>query len=151
MQHFKQQKQHQKGHTWHMQQRNRFISSQCDYILTQNKRLFTKFQIKDPQGFMSDHFLLKATINPESIHSNCCYLKGQQPFPLKHNIQTSQPDTTFSILKQNKEKPTRLNRARLSWITDTTWKLIDKRSSLRKNNNINQLPIDAFLKPSKAL
>ena len=50
----------------------------------------------------------------------------------------SQIDTVFQELKDQVTPPARTNRAKTSWISDDTWKLVDSRAAMRRDPNLDR-------------
>ena len=89
-----------------MQRQDTLITSVCDYILAQDRQLFLNTQIREPRGFSSDHYALRASIRTAPLRINRQYLKGHKRFPLVPP-QRTQADLQFAQLKAAKTPATR--------------------------------------------
>ncbi len=109
--------------------------SVCDYILVENRSDFTNFKIKQPR-FDSDHRLLKATLKPQQTREHQKYLKKRQQFPIKVIPDNNNQADTLMTNLEARIKPTKSQSSRdNSWISNDTWKLIDRKAMARRSNN----------------
>ena len=72
---------------------------------------------------------------------NLAYLKARKRFPLRipKGGPMTRADALFQALKAQMPPPNRTeSRARRDWISAETWKLVDRRSALRRNGNHEQ-------------
>lgn len=140
LQHFKSRQGFRHGKTWRMVREGVQVTSRCDYLLGSDRRMFMNVQHKDPRCFNSDHLMVWAKMLSAPKWSNRRYLQGRMRFPLRLNKVGPQTraDTWLQELKKEKTPLTRETRARTSWISNTTWQLIDERASLRRQQPHNQ-------------
>lgn len=135
--HFRQRAGFRHGDTWHMVREGELISSKCDYILAPDRRIFQFIRIKEPR-YNSDHLMVTGGILSATRRENFAYLRGRKQFPLQKTEEMSDADKLHQELKDsidmNDTYVTR--RKREPWISETTWKLIDKRASQRNNQKI---------------
>ena len=74
--------------------------------------------------------------------SHCTYVKGRTTWPVqedKGGIRQIEGDFHFRDLKRKIKKPSRKDRSTLlPWISGTTWKIADQRTSLGRKSVTNQ-------------
>lgn len=141
LKHFKQSRGFRHGNSWRQFRGGRLESSRCDYILGSDRRLFSNMQLKDPRCFSSDHWLIRGELLSAPLASNHRYLQGRRRFPLRIDRRVgphSRADALFQALKNDKESVPRRGRVSQSWISTTTWGLVDGRAALNRRKPIDQ-------------
>ncbi len=119
--------------TWRMRRRGRWISSQCDYFLGRetDRRRFRRVSIWMPR-YYSNHQALVAVIYAEGEGEMKRYQKRMQQFPISlPRGPRTQLDAAYEELQQDVVRPSPRECPANKWITDETWKIVDKRALLR--------------------
>jgi exonuclease III len=131
--HFLQRKKFRHGNTWQMGREGNIIQSRCDYTLGTDRRIFKYISIKDP-FYNSDNFMMTGGIHSASKNDNIKYRRRRQKFPLRHTANQSETETEYDKLKRliTIQAPNTDRQAKAPWISETTWKLIDTRTSKNK-------------------
>jgi len=121
--------------TWWQERGEFLIRSCCDYILGSDKRMFRNVYLKDPRCFSSDHFMVVGKLTSATHSRNRSYLRGRTRFPLRAPKwgPLTLVDTIFQELKKEVVPPLPRERRRNSWISNTTWKLVDERAAMRRS------------------
>jgi hypothetical protein len=137
--HFRQRRTHRDLFTWRQVRDGRLIASRPDYILANDRRFFKAVRIVNPRLFNSDHFAIIAEMTqcPQIEHRD--YLRTRKDFPLRvYKRDSSIVDMRLhKIHRAGRTAATKLaatNRA--SWISDTTWRLIDRRTTGRRQKSL---------------
>ena len=74
------------------------------------------------------------------LSSNLSYLRGRTHFPLRALTwgPHTKVDTIFQDLKDSIEPPSRITRAKTSWISDETWNLVDTHTLMHCDPNMDR-------------
>jgi len=133
--HFKPTARYSHRQTWWQERGGFLIRSRCDYILGSDRRMFCNVYLKDPRCFSSDHFMVIGKLTSATRSRNRSYLRGRTRFPLRAPKwgPLTRVDTIFQALKKEVVPPLPRERRRNSWISDTTWTLVDERAAMRRS------------------
>jgi hypothetical protein len=126
---FLQQWKHCHGWTWKSRRDGRVLKSCCDVMLGTDRCHFRAVTISDPPGFDSNHFAIIATIIAAPLAEHRAYLRGCKQQPTTHDsmLMTNIADAHFWTLAGYCEKKVAKHWTdRADWISDRTWKLMNK-------------------------
>ena len=132
--HYRQTSGHGHCQTWWQYRNGELVSSHVDYILAEDRRMFSKVSIRSPQSFTSDHRLVLGILPSSPLSENKAYLNGRKRFPLKAPTvgPLTKADSLFQRLKGFMEDEPREERRARSWISAATWILVDQKAALRR-------------------
>ena len=138
--HFKPRERYSHRQTWWQERGGFTIRSRCDYILGSDRRMFSNISLKDPRCFTSDHLMVVGRITSATRSKNRSYLRSRTRYPLgpPRSGPLTQVDSIFQELKNEVDPPPPRQRNYRSWISDSTWKLVDARASLRRESPFNR-------------
>ena len=107
------------------------VRSRTDYILGTCRRLFWNVSVWDPRH-NTDHYMILGFLcsAPEREHTK--YLTGLKRLPLRPPANPTQEDGIFAALRRDVPKPHARERRNNGWISEETWRLVDKRVSKRQ-------------------
>jgi hypothetical protein len=133
--HFRQRAGFRHGDTWHMVRDGQLISSKCDYIMATDRRIFQYVRLKEPR-YNSDHLMVTGGILSATRRENFECLRGRKSFPLRTTANLSEADQLHQQIKDSVDTNDTnvIRKTREPWISEATWKLIDKRVSQRDND-----------------
>ena len=116
---------------WSMVQEGKVARSRTDYLLGTDISLFSNVSVRDPQH-NNDHFMVVGCLRsaPERKHTR--YIVGRRKSPLRPPIEPTREDRIFAALRRAVPKPHGRNRHKNEWISEETWRLVDKRVSARR-------------------
>lgn len=135
--HFRQCTSFRHGDTWHMVREGQLISSKSDYILASDCRIFHYIWHREPR-YNSDHIMVTGGITSATQRENLAYLQGRKRFPLQVTAFMSNTDKLHQELMDSVDVDDVIiiRKTKDPWISDATWKLIDKHASQRNNQTI---------------
>jgi hypothetical protein len=133
--HFCHKNKHREVFTCQIRRGNKTIKTRCDYILGSERGILTNIQLKDSRHYTSDHFMVVLSIFSAPKQDNASYLKARKKFHLCMNTSVPQTkaNSMFQGIKSFVEKVRRPAQIWTSWISETTWQMIDRRAAIRKN------------------
>jgi hypothetical protein len=136
--HVLQRKNFQHNTTWYQVRQGMLYQSQCDYILSTNRRLFEMVGLCDPISYSTDHLMLRCRLPRQPTKCHKQYLCGRRQFPLK--VPTlgplTQADTLYQELKYLIHIPLPTPRSNpQQWMSATTFRLMDTRAALCRNKH----------------
>ena len=67
-----------------------------------------------------------------------CRERASWPIAAPNRGPMRKEDSSFGDFKKDVNNPTRKARARVAWISETTWRLVDHIKSLRRKHNVEQ-------------
>ena len=104
------------------------VRSWTDYILGTDRRLFWNVSVRDPRH-NTDHYMVLGCLRsvPEREHAK--YLSGRKKLPLRPLAEPTREDGIFAALRRAVPKPHARERSQNDWISEDTWRLVDKRVS----------------------
>ena len=116
--------------TWSQFRDGRYIHSVTDYILSDMPDAFSRWAVKCPRGYSSDHRALIAELDLARATSHRRYLRSRRRLPVRLQQPLSLEDTVFVELRNQRHSSLPKNPRDNSWISDPTWQLIDRKSTL---------------------
>ena len=119
--------------TWRQRREGRLIGSVTDHILSTCRRSFINCQLKIPR-FDTDHSMLMATIRLGSVKHHRRYVRSRKQYPLRapSGDLRNEADVLLEDLLRAKEGDEKDDGRKASWISDATWKLVNRKASARK-------------------
>ena len=108
------------------------VRSRIDYILGKDCLLFWNVSVWDPRH-NTDHYIVLGCLcsAPEREHTK--YLTERKRLPLRPPSDSTQEDGIFATPRRAVPKPHARDSRKNGWISEDTWRLVDKRVSLRRN------------------
>ena len=96
------------------------------------RRLFGNFSVRDPRH-NSDHYMVIGCIHSASLIEHARYLGGRKRLPLRPPTALTREDRIFAALRRADPKPLDREVQNNAWVLATTWRLVDKRVSVRRD------------------
>ena len=118
--------------TWSQHRQGAFLRSTTDYILTDTPRYFVRWNIKIPRGYHSNHRCVVAEIRLAPQREHFHYLRFRRRCPLVLERPITKADHLFESLNAFRSSPESKTQRDRSWIAPDTWKVIDRRATLRR-------------------
>ena len=110
----------------------RGVRSWTDYIMGMDHRLFGNVSIRDPRH-NSYHYMVLGCLHSTSLREHARYLGGRKRPPLQPPTSPTRKDRIFASLGRAVLKLHAQEARNNTWISATTWILVDKRVSARKD------------------
>jgi hypothetical protein len=120
--------------TFAQHRENLFIRSICDHILTTERKDFKNFRVVTPR-FDSDHRMIVAALRTDTILEHRSYVKKRSKFPFQPKHPLSRTDLLMEELKRSINQPIHQNSRHNSWISNTTWRIMDAKAVARKRGD----------------
>ena len=121
--------------TWSMVREGKAIRSQTNYLLGTDRSLFRNVAVQDPR-YNSDHYMVVGLLRRRTTREHIIYIAGRIRMPLTPSREPTREDTLLGDLRQAVPKPHKREEHRNAWISDDTWKLVDKRVSARRGTRV---------------
>ena len=111
-----------------MVREGKVVRSRTDYLLGADRIIFRNMSVQDPQN-NTDHFMMVGCLRsaPEREHTQ--YIAGRRKSPLRPPTEPTREDGVFAALRRAVPKPHGRYRHKNEWISEETWRLINKRVS----------------------
>ena len=118
--------------TWATVRQGRVVRSRTDYILVSDRWIFKNGVIQDLRH-KSDHFMVVGCLREPPLRENFRYLRIRTRLPLRLLVcQTrTRADKPFAELRRAVPKTEKRTACHNSWISAETWRLVNKRVSMR--------------------
>ena len=114
-----------------MVREGKVVRSGPDYILGTDRRLFWNVSIQDPRH-NTHHYMVLGCLCSAHKRKHTKYLTGRKQLPLRTPSDPTQEDRIFAALRRAVPKPNARERRENGWISEDTWRLVDKRVSARR-------------------
>ena len=108
------------------------MRSRTDYIMGKYLRLFGNVSVRYPRH-NSDHYMVLGCLHSASLREHAKYLGGSKRLPLRPPTKPTREDRIFAALWTAVLKPRAQEARKNAWILATTWRLVDKRVSARRD------------------
>ena len=119
--------------TWRQRRTDHLVQRRLDYILTDTRSDFSKFNIVTPKWIDTDHRMVKTVLRLDSKGRHRKYMKRRKRYPFRSPVgEKSKADEIFASLQNKKEKREKINSRSRSWISSATWNLIDEKCRVRR-------------------
>ena len=123
--------------TWGMLRKGREVWSRMDYILGTDRCLFRKVAVQDPKH-NSDHYMVLGCLPSFPLTEHKRYLGGRKLWPVRPPREPTRTDQLFAALQRAVPRA-QPRKARLNtWISESTWRLINERVSARRDPRYGQ-------------
>ena len=110
----------------------REVQYRTDYILGTDYRLFENVSVQDPRH-NSDHYTVLGCLHSAHLREHARYLGGRKRLPLLPSTAPTREDGIFAALRRAVPKPLDKEVRKKAWILAATWRLVDKRVSVRRD------------------
>ena len=122
--------------TWIMVREGNVVRSRTDYLLGTDRNLFRNVSFRYPRH-NTDHFMVVGCLRsaPEREHTQ--YITGRRKSPLRPPKEPTREDGIFADLRRAVPKPHRRDRHKNEWISEETWRLVDKIVSARRGTRLH--------------
>ena len=122
--------------TWSMVREENVVRSRTDYLLGIDRRLFRNVSVWDPRH-NTDHFMVVGCLRsaPEREHTR--YIMGRRNLSLRPPTEPTREDRIFAALRRAVPKTHGKDRHKNEWISEETWRLVDKRVSARSMTRVH--------------
>ena len=119
------------GWKWSMQRDERKLTGRGDYILSMERRSFVNTGLRE-KHHGTDHMLILAVLQGEGALRNRCYQQKRTRWKirLKGIRPQTEGEAAFAVFKGEIPRTPRPTKARESWISQETRKLVDRRAKL---------------------
>ena len=115
-----------------MLQEGKEVRSQMYYILGMDRRLFWNVSVQDPRH-NSDHYMVMGCLHSASLGEHAKYLGGSKWLPLQPPTSHMREDGIFAALQRAVPNPQAREARKNAWISEATWRFVDKRVSARRD------------------
>ena len=107
------------------------VRSQTDYFLGTHRSLFRNVSVGDPRH-NTNHFIVVGCLHssPEWYHTP--YIMGRRNMPLRTPTEPTREGGILAALWRAVPKPHVRDRHKNAWMSEETWKLVNKRVSTRR-------------------
>ena len=110
----------------------REVWSRRDYILGTDICLFGNVSVRDPRH-NSDHYMVMGCLHGTYLKEHARYLGGRKRLPLRPPTKPTREDRISAALQRDVPKPRAREVWKNAWISATTWILVGKRVSARRD------------------
>ena len=121
--------------TWSMVREGKVVRSRRDYILGTDRSLFRNVSVRDPRH-NTDHFMVVGCLRRAPERENTRYIAVGKKSPLRPPTEPTREDGIFASLQRAVPKPHARERRKNEWISEETWRLVDKRVSARRGAGV---------------
>ena len=111
--------------TWSMVRGGKALRSRTDYILGTDRSLFRNVAVRDPCN-NSDHYMMMGLLRGGTVREHIRYIAGRRRLPLKPPKEPTREDSLFGDLRRAVPKPQPREQHWNAWISEETWRLVDK-------------------------
>ena len=118
--------------TWGMLRKGREVRSRTYYILGTYSRLFRNVAVRDPRH-NSDHYMVLGCLPSAPPTEHKRYLGGRKRWPVRPPRELTRTDQLFAALRRAVPRAQPREARQNSWISESTWRLIDERVSARQD------------------
>ena len=109
------------------------VRSRTDYILGTDRSLFKNVAVRDPR-YNSDHYMVMGLLRGGTARAHGKYIAGRRKIPMTPPRRPTQEDKLFGDLRRAVLKPQPREQHRNAWISEETWRLVDKRVTMRRKS-----------------
>ena len=119
--------------TWRQRRQGVLHGAVCDVIASDDPNSFLNCQIREPR-FDTDHMVLVAKVRLSSKRHHRRYARSRSTYPIpKLKPEDMTPaERLLAELTEAADKGSKTNGRDNSWISDRTWKLMDRKADARK-------------------
>ena len=122
-----------KNWTWRQKRGNALHGAVCDIIASDDPSSFLNCQIKTPR-FDTDHSAIIGTVRlvAKRHHRRYARSRSMYPIPKLKPEEMNRADKLLAELAEHAAKKKKTDGRNNSWISDRTWKLLDRKADARK-------------------
>ena len=113
---------------WSMVQEGKVVRSRTDYLLGTDRSLFRNVSARYPRH-NTDHFMVVGCLCSAPKWEHTHYIMGRRKMPLRPPTEPTRENGIFEALRKAVPKPHARDRHKNAWISEETWRLVDKRVS----------------------
>jgi hypothetical protein len=118
--------------TWHQYRTNRYVTSECDYILTTNIKDIRNIKIKTPTSYDSDHRLVLVSMHL-NVTEHKKYMRRKTKLPKEALVNNDNPaDRIFGDINKAQDKTIKTQENTMDWISEETYNLFRWKTMARK-------------------
>ena len=114
-----------------MVREGKVVRYRTDYILGTDRRLFWNVFVWDPRH-NTDHYMVLGCLHSAPKRERDKYLTGRKQLPLRSPAKPMREDRIFAAIWRAVPKPHARERRKTGWISEGTWRLINKRVSAQQ-------------------
>ena len=122
---------------WIMVREGRLVSSWTYYLLGTDRSLFRNVSVRDPRH-NTKHYMVVGHLHSATARDHDRYTKRRRKMPLKPLTETMRRDGLFGALRMAVTKPHERDKHKNAWISEETWRLVDKRVSARRGTRVRE-------------
>ena len=122
--------------TWRMNRSGGWISGRCDYLMVDDNRPWKSCRLVKPRGFATDHLMIMATLVISTGREHGFYTRGRRQPPFRIGQATAADRAFWKLVKNRQALPRRARPAR-AWISEETWRLVDRRAERRRTGRLH--------------
>ena len=114
---------------------NLLLSAQGLFSYGADRSLFWNVSVWDPRH-NTDHYMVLGCLRSGPEREYAKYLLGSKKLPLRPPAEPRRDDGIFTALRRFVLKPHARERRMNEWISEDTWRLVDKRVSTRRGTRV---------------
>ena len=118
-----------------MVREGKVVRSRTDYILGTDQSLFFNVSFRYLRH-NTDHYMVLGCLHSAPEREHAKYLTGRKKLPLRPPAEPTREDGIFATLRRSVPKPHARDRRMNEWISEDTWRLVDKRVSARRGTRV---------------
>ena len=107
------------------------VRSRTNYILGTDRSLFRNVAVQDPRH-NSDHYMVMGLLRGGTGREHVKYIAGRRRIPMKPLKRPTREYELFGDLRRAVPKPQPREQHRNAWISKETWRLVDKRVTIKR-------------------
>ena len=123
--------------TWSIIWDGREVISQTNYILGTDRHLFWNVSVQYLRH-NSDHYMVLGCLCRSPLREHSKYLRGRKRLPFPPLTAPMREDGIFAALRRAVRKPQARDARKNAWISESWWRLVNKRFSTLRDPAKNQ-------------
>ena len=121
--------------TWSMVREGKVVRSRTEYLLGTDRSIFRNVSVQDPRH-NTNHFMVVGCLHSSPKWEHTHYIMGRWKISLRPPTEPTREDGIFEALRRAVPKPHARDRHKNAWISEETWRLVDKRVSARRGTGV---------------
>ena len=117
--------------TWSMVREGKVVRYWTDYLLGTDRSLFRNVSVRYPRHNI-DHFMVVGCLRSAPEREHARYTKGRRNMLLRPPTEPTREYRIFEALRRAVPKPHEREKHKNAWISEETWRLVDKRVYARR-------------------
>ena len=118
-----------------MVREGKVVMYRTDYLLGTDRSLFRNVSVRDPRH-NTDHFMVVGCLRSALERKHARYIMVRRKMPLRPPTEPTREDGIFAALRRAVPKPRARDRHKNAWISEETWRLVNKRVSARRGTGV---------------